>query len=121
MKEAISALFPPGVPALVRWRLAVFAVLVVMIGHVIWACGWLDRFGVGGGFAYAADMIRVSDDVSSIKVELIEQKLFDTRVRQCSAQSREPRIFYSEKLQELMRRYRELTESDYNPPQCTEL
>jgi hypothetical protein len=97
----------------VGWR----ALLVV---HIAFACGWLAWTGISG-FAYASDVQNVSDDVSAIKVELLEQRIFETRLRQCQSESAEPRTFYREKLQELLRKYRELMAADYALPGCREL
>lgn len=97
----------------VGWR----ALLVL---HIAVACGWMAWAGMPG-FAYASDVTSVRNDVSSIKVELLEQRIFDTRLRQCESTSAEPRTFYREKLQELMRKYRELTAADYRLPGCEEL
>lgn len=97
----------------VGWRM-------LLVVHILFACGWLAWAGLPG-FAYAADVTSVRNDVSSIKVELLESRIFDTRVRQCESTTAEPRTFYREKLQELLRKYRELTAADYRLPSCGEL
>lgn len=97
----------------VGWR-------ALLLAHVAFAFGWLAWAGLPG-FAYAGDVTSVRNDVSSIKVELLEQRIFDTRVRQCESASAEPRTFYREKLQELLRKYRDLTAADYRLPSCGEL
>jgi hypothetical protein len=120
MKELIRVLFPPGVPAVTQWRLAMFAAVLALYVHVGIACGYGGRFGVPG-FAAASDVVRLRQDVTAIRTENIEQQLFDTRVHQCAAQTTEPRRFYLERFQELLRRYKESTGSEYRAPECSEL
>lgn len=121
MKELFVSLFPPDVPAVVKWRLSIFAAVALMAAHVAWACGWLENLGIGSGFAYSEDVEKVQEDVSSIKLALIEQRLFDVRLRQCSASSQEAKRFYLQQLQELMSEYQRLTEREHKPPSCEEL
>lgn len=96
-----------------------FAAAALFGLHVIWACGGFERLGLGG-FAYAGDVDKLRGEVMSIKVELVEQRIFESRVRQCESDSGASR-FYRGQLQELMRKYRELTGSDYELPACDEL
>lgn len=120
MKEIVRLLFPPGVPVVTQWRLALFAAVVILYAHVAIACGFANRFGIPG-FAVSSDVAHLRSDVTMLRTENLEQQLFDTRVRQCGAASTEPRRFYLEKFQELLRRYKEQTGGDYRAPQCSEL
>lgn len=95
-----------------RWSIAV--------GFAVFCLSWTTLFSYGifsplghPGFAYSAD-------VKSIKVELLEQRIFDARLRQCSAASQESRQFYAAKVQELLSKFRE-TEGQYRLPSCDEV
>jgi hypothetical protein len=120
MKDVLQQLFPPGVKPVQRWRLSMFAFAVVVIVHILWACGWLSAFNMGAGFAYASDVKEATAQVSGIKVDLLEQALFDTRVRHCKA-PHESKTFYAEKLQQLLIKYRKAAGNDYRIPECDEL
>jgi hypothetical protein len=77
------------------------------------AYGLLPAVGFSG-FAYASA-------VKDIKVELLEQRLFDNRVRWCTATTAESRQFYAQKVAELLFKYRDTTGSTYQLPSCLEL
>jgi hypothetical protein len=95
-----------------RWRIAMgFAVFCLSCATLV-SYGIFSPFG-HQGFAY-------STDVKSIKVELLEQRIFDARLRQCSATSQESRQFYASKVQELLSKFRE-TEGQYRLPSCDEV
>lgn len=95
-----------------RWRIALgFAVFCLSCATLV-SYGIFSPFG-HQGFAY-------STDVKSIKVELLEQRIFDARLRQCSATSQESRQFYAGKVQELLSKFRE-TEGQYRLPSCEEV
>lgn len=115
MKALLTALFPPGVPAVTRWRLAVCTALAFVCIHVVFAHGLLPY--AGSGFAYA-------DDVKSIKVELIGKTTFDTRVLQCKSladPNQSARNFYAQRMRELKQKYREVAGVDFDEPRCEEL
>lgn len=95
-----------------RWRIAIgFAVFCLSCATLV-SYGIFSPFG-HQGFAY-------STDVKSIKIELLEQRIFDARLRQCSATSVESRQFYAAKVQELLSKFRE-TEGQYRLPSCEEV
>lgn len=95
-----------------RWRIAMgFAVFCLSCATLI-SYGIFSPFG-HQGFAY-------STDVKSIKIELLEQRIFDARLRQCSATSQESRQFYAKTVQELLSKFRE-TEGQYRLPSCDEV
>jgi hypothetical protein len=124
LKSVLSSLFPPGVPAVARWRLAMFAAVLMLLVHVAWACGWLSRLGLGDGFAYASDVVKVRDDVSSVKVELLEQQIWDTRVRQCELVNKEGNdsaaSAYGQRVTQLLSKYQALTGRTYPVLSCRE-
>lgn len=95
------------------WRL-----LVTL--HIVWACGLLAAWGFTG-FASAEEVKQLSETQHRLTVEILESRLFETREKQCKAQGEEARRFYGEKMQELVRRYRELTKQDYSMLRCEEL
>lgn len=121
-KDIASALFPPGIPAIARWRLVIFASVAVLMFHVAWACGWLGYIGLGNGFAYAEDVQKVQTDITSLRQSIIEQTMFDMQIRRCAApQGGELRRFLTEKIQRLQNEYRDITGIVYQLPSCEEM
>lgn len=103
--------------------------LLLRVGWVLavtttgmWVTGVFAFFGVGiAPFAAAAEVKELRQDVTGIKLQLLEQTLFDLRLRQCKAESPESRQFYYKKLQENMNLYFHITERNWEPPACTEI
>lgn len=129
MKDAIKEIFPPDVPPIVRWRLAIFAMVLLFLFHVAWACGWLETIGVGSGFAKASEnearfssvtqeMVAVKRDVKDIKVQLLEQGIFDAKESECTATDATARRFFASRVQSLSREYQTLTSLVFNIPPC---
>lgn len=122
MKDALKELFPPGVPPIVKWRLAVFAVVVLFFFHIAWACGWLDHLGFGSGFASATELDRrvgaVETNVKDIKLSLIEQSIFDAKESECTATDPQARKFFSSRVQTLSREYQALSGFVFSIPPC---
>lgn len=96
-----------------RHRIAVSLAVMALCGFMAAAFGWLPLFGFSG-FAYASA-------VKDIKVELLEQRIFDNRVRQCVAATPEGRQFYGQKVRELMFKYQETVHIAYPLPACDEI
>lgn len=126
MKDALKEIFPPDVPPVVRWRLAMFAAALGFIFHIAWACGLLEPMGLQG-FARASSVEQVTAEVdgvkgrlASIQTDLLEQRLFDARLKQCTAETSDARQFYARQVESL---YRELYR--LNPatriPDCSEI
>lgn len=117
LKTALDFLIPPkdARPEDVRrWRIAIGLSSFVFFFHIATACGLMGSLGLSG-FALASD-------VNEIKVELLEQRIFEARVRQCTAQSVESRQFYAGKVQELLRKYHETARVQYPQlPTCAEI
>lgn len=92
--------------------------------QVCWMCllvtGGLALFSVRT-FADNNKVEAVQKDVSSLKAEFLEQRIFETRLRQCTAESTEARQFYGEKVSELLVRYRNSTGTSYQLPNCDEV
>lgn len=95
-----------------RWRIAIGFAVFCLSCATLFSYGIFSPFG-HPGFAHSAD-------VKSIKVELLEQRIFDARLRQCTATSQESRQFYAAKVQELLSKFRE-TEGQYRLPSCDEV
>lgn len=96
-----------------RWKIAIGFAVFVLSFSTLFGYGILQPLGFSG-FAYA-------DDVRSIKVELLEQRIFDARLLQCNANTPESRAFYAAKVQELQSKFRQ-TEGQYPPlPTCAEV
>lgn len=100
----------------VRTLLDIFLVLAILAAY--------GFFSIGGfhGFAQATDVMELRQAQNKAAVEILEQRIFETRVRQCQAGTEEARRFYSEKLQELLSKFRDLTHGEYGRmPDCREL
>lgn len=112
----LDFLLPPvnaSAEALRRWRLSIsIAVMALSVSFPL-AFGVLPGIPFSG-FAYASD-------VKDIKVKLLERELFDSLVRQCSAKNDESRLFYGQKVQDLLTEYRKTAKADYQRPSCREL
>lgn len=87
--------------------LTVLALSTLMLG----AFGMIPKFP---SFAYASG-------VTDIKVELLEQRIFDNNLRWCDAATTEARRFYSQKVSELQVRYRQMTGADFPIPRCEQI
>jgi len=97
----------------VAWRMAIAA-------HIAIACGWATSFGISG-FASASEVDVLRKSMSTIASELLDQRILDTRLKQCTATSPEAKRLYTEKMQELLSRYQETMRRDYRLPSCDEV
>lgn len=98
----------------VSWR-------VIIIFHISWACGWLGAFGVGGGFALATDFDRANREVASLKLEILEEQIWDTRVQQCEAiNAQQNSTAYGKRLSNLLAEYHSRTKQTYQLLSCSE-
>lgn len=95
-----------------RWSIAIGFAVFCLSTATLHSYGIFSPFG-RQGFAYAAD-------VKSIKIELLEQRIFDARLLHCNANTAESRRFYAAKVQELLSKFRE-TEGQYRLPACEEV
>lgn len=103
-----------------RHRLILSLGVTALTIFAVGACGLLGAIGIYG-FAYASDMKEIRADQMDVKVELLEQRIFETRIRQCNAATQESRQFYLEKLQDLLRKHQKTTASEYRLPLCSEV
>lgn len=125
----VEKLIPPADsdPAKVRiWRIYIaMATLVnsiVLAAHVAWACGFLPGFS---GFALAADFEDTKQAQVLLTREILEQRIFDMRVRQCVAiKEHEPAAVlqaYAKMLSDLKHRYEDLMGTEPEVPDCNEV
>jgi hypothetical protein len=81
---------------------------------------------LGGGYFAATNFVQ-ADELQSVRQEIrdlaigsLEEKIIDTRIRECQAQNGQ-RVFYRQRLTELLRRYQDRTSQAFPLPQCGEL
>lgn len=117
MKDAIRELLPPddnGRPlsALTRWRIAVFAICTTFIVFMTWA---LSPYG----FALADDVQTIRSNVDSVRLTQIEQQLYDAKESECASTDTSARRFFSNRVMQLAREYRQLARGDVPIPPCS--
>lgn len=86
----------------------------------------LVTVGAGGyamrTFANNGDVRGLNDDVRAIKVVMLEDRAFNLRAQQCrSMAAKQPSAAYREQLQDVLRKYQEITGAEYRLPGCEEL
>lgn len=131
MKDVIKELFPPGLPPVAKWRMMHFILGVVMITFMLWTLG---AFAMAGfpGFVRADDaqgkgekvnsqLAMLSQEVKNIKIDQLEQRIYDIRRLQCTANSSDSTRFYTEQITKMHRAYFELTGITLNLPECREV
>lgn len=89
--------------------------------HMLWVCGLLTTIGLASPFANATEAESLKDNVSEIKIQLLEQSLLEARLRQCKAETPDSKQYYFERLQEKMNAYYNLTRRNYPIPACSEV
>lgn len=83
---------------------------------------WLCLFATAAGGMYAVNVFAKNDEVTSIRVELLQQRLLDLRIRQCQAiKDGQPAAFWAGQIQEQATKYYELTNRSPQLPGCGEL
>jgi len=95
--------------------------IITVTTFMLWIVGGLGFLGVVSPYASADEVGVIKGEVTGIKVQLLEQTLFDVRLRQCKAATPESKQFYFERLQEKMNEYYRITNRNYRPPSCAEL
>lgn len=63
---------------------------------------------------------QVQQQVANLKTIILQEQIFEMRVRGCSAQG-ESRRFYARRLQDLMRQYREIAGDEAIVPSCSDV
>jgi len=111
MKEALSQLFPPDVPPVTRWRLAMAAGLAGCIGFIGWAIS-------PAGFALAGDMKDLQQDVTDIKISIVEQQLYDAKETECTSTSSVSASYFAKRVLQLQREFHRLAGFSIDIPPC---
>jgi hypothetical protein len=101
------------------WRASAFA-------FFLWSLGALERFGVGGGFVYAADATKFetklreqSTEVRAINRRLLESDIMVTLKESCAAPQKE---YFRQRLREQQRDYAGLNnDRELSLPSCETL
>lgn len=121
MKELLKELAPPNLPAVARYRLAVFGTLLGLITSAAASWGLFAAFGIPG-FAYASDLNNLKSDVKSIKMDLLEERIYNAQRLWCGTQTRESKQFYARQISTMHRQYYEQTGGiALQIPTCSEI
>lgn len=93
--------------------------------QICWVCvGLLGVMGTYGlnTFAKTGMVQHLSDEVKGVRVELLQQRLLDLRIRQCeSIRAQQSAQFFARQITEQSGKYRELVHAPPDLPTCTEL
>jgi hypothetical protein len=114
-KDLFDFLIPPrdDTPENIRrWRIAIGVVSAISCLHVLSSLGGLQYLGVSG-FARASDVV-------AINAEIQEERIFEARLRQCTATTQESRQFYAKQVQERLGRVN-WSKGQYRLPTCDEI
>ncbi len=116
VKDAIRELLPPAddgrpLSPLTRWRIAVFAVCVGFMCFMAWA---LSPYG----FALADDVQKIRTNVDDMRLSQIEQQVYDAKQSECASTDAGSRRFFSSRVMELVRKYRDLADGEVSIPPC---
>lgn len=111
MKELLKELFPPDIPPIARWRLAVFGCCVYTVMFGFWSVSPY-------GFAWAGDQEALETKVDDIEIILLEQNLFDAKESECASTTVEARRFFSRRVAALSREYQRLAKVQIGIPPC---
>lgn len=139
VKDALIELFPPDVPRLVRWRLAVSLALAMFCIHIAWACGLMPN---ASGFARADDVDEkisaavdtlykeigkvakqqadTDDVVKEIRAEQIATRLRELRAVLCNAANHTDSARLNTDIEVAQRQYKRITGERYPVPECEE-
>ena len=124
MRDVVELIFPPGIPVIARWRLLMVTSVGMLFLHAGWASGLMSQLGIGSGFAVADDLKEIGQQVGDIKLQLLEQDIFNARLHQCAAikeNNREAKQYWTQKLIELLQAYVKAIGVQYQLPSCEEL
>lgn len=96
--------------------------------HMVWVCGWISFAGLEAPFAKAQDLNEANKHLTAIaaqlqedRIERIDQAIQTVRTQQCRTATDSPaRQNYTDRLNELYRKYMELTNREPHVPRCDE-
>lgn len=100
----------------------------VVTFHMVWVCGWISFAGLEAPFAKAADMSDATKHLQVIalqlqadRVERLDQAIQSVRGLQCRTAVDSPaRQNYTERLNDLFKKYTELMGKEPHVPRCDE-
>lgn len=105
---------------LVEWLLQSLSVR-----QLCWVCVIITMGALSYGvrtYASNSAVTALSGEIQEIRIQLLEERAFDLRVKQCKAlEANQPAGVYRERLQELLRQYFARTGAKYDLPECREL
>lgn len=96
--------------------------------HMIWVCGWISFAGLEAPFAKAADLVQATQNLTLITKQLLEDReerldlaIQTVKAQQCRTAVDSPaRQNYTDRLNELRRKYVEITGREPHIPRCDE-
>lgn len=107
-----------------QWRMVVALCILGFSLHIVWACGWLDYFGIPG-FAQSRELIAIKQrldaaaaDSSRIQERLLQKSIIDVRIQQCNATAKR---FYTDHMRELTDEYYATNHRVFDLPDCKDL
>jgi hypothetical protein len=115
LKDIFEFLIPPKDDSpenIRRWRIAIGLISSISCLHLLSAAGTFEIIGFSG-FARASDVV-------AINAEIQEARIFEARLRQCTASTQESRQFYAKQVQELLGRVN-WSKGHYRLPACDEI
>lgn len=137
VRDALIELFPPDVPRLVRWRLAISLAIAMFMVHIAWACGLMPN---ASGFARADDVdekISAAVDtlykeigkvakqqsdtdevVKEIRAEQIATRLRELKTMLCNAANHTDSARLNTDIEVAQRQYKRITGERYPVPEC---
>lgn len=128
--EAVVGFLRLTPPQQVRMLLLIIGGALVF--HILWVCGWLSFLGVKPPFATVGELVAYQQEQASRsgKMErLLIENLADSKAkdirdvvrRLCLAKTSEEKERLNKELDELQKKYKELTGSKYEEPACDRL
>lgn len=124
IRDAVKELLPPDMSAVARWRLAMFAMSVLTLAHIGYACGWFAFIGLGAGFAKAEDVVTVQASFRTIQLDLLEQRIHEAQRLRCEANkagSYVSRNYYASQVSRMHREYFDIAKFLLDIPTCVEV
>ena len=92
-----------------------------MTFHICWVCGWLTLFGLAPPFADAQSSKEVIIEVRQERLERLEHDILQVRSLQCHATTPDTKQQYTERLSELISKYKVLSGQYPRVPGCDEV
>lgn len=98
-----------------KWRLTISLVMLYLVSHAFWACGLVPGTS---GFALASDQQALSSQVTSVRIQLLDRDILETKKEQCGQPNK---TFFTKRLKELEAEWYRLTNRPYIMPECEDL